>query len=134
MSTVKTSVWVISRSQSCTPMTAWTLRSLTETRSTPVPLGDVGFGAVLADHRPARDGPAGHAVGHVDRGQAAAGQRLGRVRRPAAGAADHVDLAVTRQLSRARAELAEPYVHRVGRVSGHPLVIFAHVQQERPGG
>src|SRR6516165_9233105 len=123
MSTVKTSVWVISRSQSCTPMTAWTLRSLTETRSTPVPLGDVGFGAVLADHRPARDGPAGHAVGHVDRGQAAAGQGLGRVGRPVAGAADDVDLTVARQFGGACAEFAEPDVHRVGRVSGRPFVV-----------
>src|SRR5580658_9285070 len=118
MSTVTTSVWVISRSQSCTPMTAWTLRSRTDTRSTPVPLRDEGFAAVLADHRPARDGPAGHAVGHVDRVQAAADQGLGRVRRPGAAAADHVDLTVAGQLVDARAELAEPYVHRLGGVSG----------------
>ena len=47
-------------------------------------LGDVGFGAVLADHGAARDGPAGHAVGDVDGVQAAADQRLGRVGRPGA--------------------------------------------------
>src|SRR5580698_5495744 len=105
-----TRVWVMPRSQAWTPITAWTLRSLTDTRSTSVPLGDVGLGAVLADHRAARDGPPGHPIGHVDGLQAGAGQRLGRVRRPRAATADHVHLAVMRHFADARAELAQPHV------------------------
>ena len=49
--------------------------------------------------------------------------------------ADALDYsAVARQLGRPRAELGEPHVQRAGRVSGCPLVVFAHLQQERPGG
>src|ERR1700757_1286466 len=101
MSTLKVSVWVTSRSQSRTPMTAETRRPRTDTRatlSTAVALGDVGLGAALADHGPARDGPPGHPVGHIDGVQSRAGQRLGRVGRPVPAAADHVDLAVAREL------------------------------------
>ena len=96
-------------------------------------LGDVGFGAVLADHGAARDGPAGHAVGHVDGVQAGDGQRLGRVGRPGAAAADHVHLTVAGQFVRPGAELTEPHVHRVGGVARRPLVVFTHVKQEHPG-
>src|SRR5260370_32894892 len=91
-----------------TPMTAGTDRSRTDTRSTAAPSSDVGFAAVLADHRAARDRPAGHAVGHVDRAQAAADQGLGRVRPPVAGPADHVHLTVARQLGHPPPALAEP--------------------------
>ena len=96
-------------------------------------LGDVGFGAVLADHGAARDGPAGHAVGHVDGVQPAGGQGLGRVGRPIAAAADHVQLTVAGQLAEPDAEVTEPHVHRLGRVPGRPLVVLAHVEQEHPG-
>ena len=96
-------------------------------------LGHVGFGAVFADHGAARDGPAGHAVGDVDRVQPADGQRLGRVGRPGAAAADHVHLAVAGQFVHPRAELTEPHVHGVGGMAGRPLIVFTHVKQEHPG-
>jgi site-specific DNA recombinase len=112
------------------------LRSLHAGAGSAVPLGrlgDVRFRTILADHGAARDGPAGHAVGDVDRVQPAGGQRLGRVGGPGAAAADHVDLAVARQLVRPHAEVTEPHVYRVGRVPRGPLVVFAHIQQEYPG-
>src|ERR1700744_3820387 len=96
-------------------------------------LGDVRFGAVLADHGTAGDGPAGHAVGDVDGVHAATGQGLSGVGRPGAAAADHVDLTVAGQFAHARPEVAEAHVHGLRCVACGPLVVFAHIQQEYPG-
>src|SRR5262249_35522459 len=96
-------------------------------------LSDVGVGAGFADHGAAGDGPAGHAVGDVDRVPPGTGQRLRGVARARASAADHVPLAVARDLVDTRGDIAEPHVNGVRRVPGRPLVVLAHVEQEDPG-
>jgi len=90
--------------------------------------GDVRIRAGLADHRAARDGPAGHAIGHVDGLPPGAGQGLGGIGGPGAGPADHVHLAVLRDLSRPRSDRANGDMHGLRGVPGGPLVIFAHVE------
>src|SRR5262245_5618719 len=133
MSTSNTSVCSVSRSQSYTPMTADTRRSLTDTVSVTADLSDVGVGTGFADHGAAGDGPAGHAVGDVERVPPGTGQRLRGIARARARSADHVHLAVARDLVGARGDLAEPDVNGVRRVPGRPLVVLAHVEQEDPG-
>jgi len=96
-------------------------------------LRDEGLGAVFADHGLARDGPAGHAVGYVDRLPALAGQHLSGVGRPGAAAADQVEVAVARQFRGVLTKLAEPHVHGVGSMSRRPLVVLAYIEQEHPG-
>ena len=97
-------------------------------------LGDVAARRRLADHRAARDGPAGHAVGHVD-GRSA--------RRPPAPGRRRPTGCRTRQItytSRSCGSLRRPARRgrRAGRaprrgVPRRPLVVFAHVEQVHPG-